>query len=441
MEKTRVRVVFLSLPIGTQWVSEENPESPQNRGRYFSENRFVYYREKLSDLESEDLEFVGKDLIRTEADLDGIAEKVKREDGVVAFMLTIYPRGLQEVISWGKPTILVNTVFEIPYIYNFGPARGKKNVIPVSSSDFADVGRKLRVIKAIAKLGKTKVLYHGRQSPGHLVKQAKENLGVEIHQVKTERFIEAYKAADEKGAKRLAEQWIRNAEEVVEPTKKDVVESCKLYYGIRKIMEEENAQVLAEGTFCMARKTDIPFACLVLAQLDDEGLAGVCQADLGATLTKLMVGYIADKPGFVANLHADTAENLVGLAHCTAPTKMDGPKNEAESYVIRNHQGLYVSVSLDVRMKVGQKVTIASFDPPNRILAYTGVIASNINVPHRNCRTYVAVKVEDANKLLKNYMCLDYPSTGHKVLFYGDWTEEIRNLAQILELEFINEMG
>ncbi len=437
--KTKIRVVFLSLPKGTRWPSEENPKSPEYSGKYSSESKAKYYAGKLSMFEGDDLEFVGKNLVRTEADLKDINEKVKDEDGVLAFILTIYPPALRKVINWGKPTVLVNTVFEIPYIYNFGPARGKKNVIPVSSSDFGDVGRKLRVLKAIRKLRDTKILVHGHELPGKFVKQAKEKLGVEFVKLETQRLVKAYKNADEGAAEKLAEKWINNAEEVVEPTRRDVVEACKLYLAVRKIIEEERARGIAESIFCL-RSDDMPLPCLTIAQLNDDGLIGTCQADLAACLTQLMIGYIAEKPGFVANVHVDTARNLLGLAHCVSPTKMDGVNSEPEPYVLRNHMGLYRSVAVDVRMRVGQKVTVASFVPFEKMLIYTGVIVGNVNQPHHDCRTYVAIKVKDAKRILKNYLREDLPGLGHKVLFYGDWVEEVQDLGQLLGFDVINEM-
>jgi L-fucose isomerase-like protein len=277
------------------------------------------------------------------------------------------------VLSWGAPTIFCNT----PGYVNIR----REHVIPVRSSDFTDVRRKAGVLEAIHRLKETKILYvsNGGLSE-EFCAQAKEKLGVEIKNVANERLLSARDDIDQHLAKELAQKWIDNAEAVMEPTYEDILEASRLYYGIKKVMEEEEANVITISCFGLYIGTDLPLPCLAFVQLNDEGLAGVCQADINATLTQLMIGYIGDRPGFVANTFVDTATDTVTYSHCLAATKMEGVAGDAEPYILRDHMGDYRSVCLQVRMKVGKKVTVGSFRPFNRMFISTPEIVGNIHL-------------------------------------------------------------
>ena len=236
--KTKIRVLFLGKPKGgkepTDYPYTENPEWPIYKGRFSSKALSKYYAEKLKEFETDDVELTGKNLIRTEKELAAITEDIKKEAGIVIFIVGLFPGQLSsEIISWGMPTIMVNPVetpqSPLPWLANFGPAEGKTNVIPVLSSDFSDVGRKIAVIKAIDKLKHTKLLfshdedyaspkknipmvigkvdektakrlerirYHGNISlTDEDFQKFKEKFGLEIKPILSKRLVEAYEAS------------------------------------------------------------------------------------------------------------------------------------------------------------------------------------------------------------------------------------------------------
>ena len=472
MEKTRIRTLFLGSPKGRQYPAQENEEWPIYQGEYSHENVAAQYREKLKAC-ARDVEFTGLTLARTRQELEGIGAQVQEEAGVLVFILGLFPNAMQnEITSWGKPTVMFNPVESplspLAWLHNFVPVKGKSHVIPVLSSDFADVGRKISVLKAVHRMGQSKVLYQQSLTAeqvessrkwfedgwggihlfsdltplsGAFIKQAKERLGLEIKDIPPHRLIAAYHNADTQAAEELAQRRITGAAEVVEPTRQDVVESCKLYLGIKRILKEENAQAITEHGICMGRGP-YPLPCLAFSMLNDEGLAGICQLDLSSAITQLLIGYLADRPGFIGHIHIDTARNLIGMSHDFSATRLGGWSGaEADAYTFRNHQGLYRSACLNVQMDVGQTVTIAQFVPFDRMYAFTGVIDSNVS-PQRDCRTSVAIKVANARRLLRNCMKAEHPLTpgGHRVLFYGDWVDEIEDLGQLLGFEVVNDM-
>ena len=473
MKTTKIRVLFLSVPKETALCA------PMYRGEYSSEALAEQYMSKLSACKTEDVEFTGNNIIRHSEELETISEQVKGEDGILAFILGLFPSDLQRtIVGWGMPTIMVNPtespLSTIPWLGNFCWIQGKSNVIPVLSSDFADVVRKIGVLKAISKLGQTKVLhssyhpcpivgrpeeckilgvqdeqvykrlrYHGAHAPGlseDFMKQAKEIFGLDLKSISSNVLAKAYDDIAVDVAGEMAQRWIEGCEDTNGMSRQDILDSCRLYYAIKQVMDDENAQAITELGICMGAGP-YPLPCLAFAQINNEGLAGICQNDLSSTITQLMVGYLTDRPGFVGHLHVDTARNLIGIAHDTCPTGMEGRFGEKEPYSFLDHGGLLRGTCLNVKLKEGQKVTVATFIPFKKMMVFTGVIDHNVD-PSRTCRTHVAVKVKNAKRLLRSWLSESYPSgpLAHRVLFYGDWIEEVRDLGQMLGFEVVDEL-
>jgi len=423
--------LFLGFPKGDKWVDGEGmheADVPLYRGQYSLENRVKAYNQKLSAWENEYLEFVGKKLIRTESDLSGMEEAVKGEDGVLAFCFGNCGTAKQRevLMSWDVPIIFYGAP-------GYVSVRGR-NVIAVRSSDFRDVQRKVGVLEAIHRLKETRILYAGWPLAKEFCAEANAKLGVEIKNVENARLLAARNGIDEEMAKSLAQKWIDGAEAVVEPTYEDVFEASKLYYGIRKVMREEDASVITIDCFGSYIGTDLPLPCLAFVQLNDEGMAGVCQADIRATLTQVMIGYIGDRPGFVANTSVDTATDTVHYSHCLGATKMEGVNGESEPYILRDHMGDYRSVCLQTKMEVGKKVTVASFEPFSRMLISTPTIVGNTNREH-DCRTQIDTKGVDTKRMQRETLS----DTGHRVVFYGDWLDEVRDMGNLLDFEVFVE--
>jgi hypothetical protein len=115
---------------------------------------------------------------------------------------------------------------------------------------------------------------------------------------------------------------------------------------------------------------------------------------------------------------------------------MHGVSEEASSYIIRSHAETAEGVSLQVKMPIGESVTMAEFIDLDTLVFYTG---KTIGIPdsERGCRTKVAVKVDNAERWLYNY------SGGlkglHRVLFYGNYTKAIKRMGRLIGFKVIEE--
>ena len=199
---------------------------------------------------------------------------------------------------------------------------------------------------------------------------------------------------------------------------------------MKKVIEQAGANAITID--CLAMLRELPTTpCVGFSLLNDEGICAACEADLNSLLTMLVFRYLADVPSFITDPVIDTARNSVIHAHCVAPTKMDG-KNR-EGFIIRNHSESRTGVSLQVKMRVGQEVTVAKFADLNRMLISTGTIIGNPDLD-RACRTKIEVSVEHAKRLLRTF------SGGlHRVLAYGDHAEPISDLCRLLGIDVVEE--
>jgi len=265
-------------------------------------------------------------------------------------------------------------------------------------------------------------------------KRFKERLGIEVISIDHRRLNEAYQAVDDKTAETEAEQWIRNAEKVVEPTREEIVKSSRLYLAMKLIMQQKQARAITINCLGLFRQKTLPaYPCLGFCRLNDLGLVGACEADMDSTLTMLIFSYAFGIPGFISDPVIDTATNTVIHAHCVSATKMDGTGGPRCSYIIRSHMEDDDGASLQVKHRVGQVITAAKLINLDTMLISTGKITGNPDVD-RGCRTKIASKVTDAHKILDNY------SGGlHRVIFYGDRMQNIKHLAVLMRLKVVEE--
>jgi L-fucose isomerase-like protein len=426
---TRIRKVYMGVPV---------PSWPKAA---FDINIDI---QKLENILAEiqlksglEVELVGGDVVRISSDVEKLKEKMGDADGILAFNLSSGVGALfRGIVDFGVPTIL----FSQPYSGHdwsavAGMVKKGQRVDVLATSDYNEILSRIRLLDVVRRLKETKIIYirNGGVNTDYAAR-VKEKYGVEIISVDHNRLVDIYNSTDLKAAEEDAERWITNALKMVEPSRDEIIKSSRMYLAIKKLLEEEKAIGITINCLGLFRQGALPaYPCLAFSRLNDEGLTGVCEADLDSTLTQLMVGYIAKKPGFVSDPVIDTATNTVIHAHCVAATRMDGPANEPAPYIVRSHLEDDKGASLQVLMRIGQKVTVAKLVGLNTMLVSTGEIIASPDVD-RGCRTKITTKVPNARKMLDNW------SGGlHRVIFYGDWVEDVINLGKLLSYDVVFE--
>jgi L-fucose isomerase-like protein len=159
----------------------------------------------------------------------------------------------------------------------------------------------------------------------------------------------------------------------------------------------------------------------------------VCEGDLESTFTQMLFTYYSGKLGFVSDPTIDTKTNTVIHAHCVSATRLDGVNHAPAPYVVRSHMEDNKGVSMQVKMRVGQTVTVTKLADADTLLVSTGRIIATPDLP-RGCRTKVTTQVRDAAKMLMNYS-----GNIHRVLFYGDHLQAAHQMGHLLGLKVIEE--
>ncbi|MGC9359836.1 MAG: L-arabinose isomerase family protein [Anaerolineae bacterium] len=376
----------------------------------------------------------------------GKLDEDKGEDGILFFSLsTMTDDMILKALDKGLPMIL----FVEPYSWHVWSRDALKThanaskLLLVSSTDFVEVVPKIKVVDAYHRLQETKILLFDNRTDDRVkvvygadsiepcrIDEMEARFGVSIERMPYQRILDAYESASESDAEAITTELIEDAEWVVEPTKEDVFRAAKLYLAIKKVLDDAGADAVTID--CLAMLHDLPTTpCIAFSLLNDEGTCAACEADLHSLLTMLAYRYLADVPSFISDPVIDTARNSVIHAHCVSATMMDG-KNR-ERYILRNHSESRTGVSPQVKMRVGQEVTVAKFANLETMLASTGRIIANPDVD-RGCRTKVEVLVPDARKLLRTF------SGGlHRVLAYGNHVESLGDLCRLLGIEMVSE--
>lgn len=398
--------------------------------------------------------------------------------GVVPFISPITPR----IAKTRKPMILVDDLYSGQlFLFTYPQLREAGfPVVGIASANFEDVIETVKLFKVIEKMKKAKILllihkergiiYYDRnvQECASMIKQL---FGTEVVRMGVGDFIEKYLSRiSGKEAEATAQKWMEKALKVVEPTREDLIRCASLYHGLKKAIEDIGAAAFT---------TDVPelwhyitrmesesgllkmfgldrirepnkywpggLPCLAYLELNNEGVRAVCESDIEATVTTLLLHYLAEEisgdgiPGFTAEPVVDLSNGLMIYGHCTGPSRVFGSKGPENPFIIRSHSESHQSASVQSLLPIEQEVTVARLDLSKKVLVVhggTAVANSETLDVERGCRTKLAVKI-DVEKVMTNWT--KKTRTWHRTLFYGDWREPLKNLATLLGIEVFEE--
>lgn len=170
-------------------------------------------------------------------------------------------------------------------------------------------------------------------------------------------------------------------------------------------------------------------ACMPLSVLNDEGCLAFCESDFVVIPSGILLHYVSAKPVFL-NDPTFPHGNVVTLAHCTAPRRMDGRKSE-RARLLTHFESDY-GVAPKVEMRLGQKVTnlVPDFGC-KRWVGFSGSIVAN---PFLDiCRSQIDVRIEgDAHALMAEMKGF------HWMTSYGDYLREVEFALSKVGVGFLN---
>ncbi len=304
----------------------------------------------------------------------------------------------------------------------------------LATSDFTEIANRMNLIRTMKTLKREKLLVVRPTSSQGM--NAPNKLGIKVETIGYERLRDAYGRQDAQRVHAIADAWMASAKEIVEPTREEIEKSARLYLACKDVMHDAKATAITIDCLGGFKRNDLPaYPCLAFAQLNDEGLMGVCEADVKTALAEIVIKAMTGRPGFVTDPLFDTSQDLLIHAHCVSATRLDGPGGPVSPHRIRSHMEDDKGASLQVFMETGRDITMVNFLDLTFgcMLCSTGTI---VDVPdsERGCRTKASTRVKNCRYMLEHW-------TGglHRVVVYGNIVEDVRNLGKLMQFKIKRE--
>ncbi len=242
-------------------------------------------------------------------------------------------------------------------------------------------------------------------------------------------------------AQERAEQLIENAAET-HIDKQHVKRSFEFYYAVKDMMQTYGCNAFTVECFelCASRIAEkyriTP--CLVHTLLKDEGTASACEEDLNALLAMRLLMSVSNKSSFMGNTYA-MAEDRIYLWHSVPGIKMAGYDKPDLPYHLRNfvESGWGTKVMIDFNQFEEKTVTLTRLDQlGTKIYLAKGEIVDCTGFNKGNligCSLAAHIKVPDS----KEFMRKQGQFGSHLSMVYGDYTQEIRDLAGMMNFEVV----
>jgi L-fucose isomerase-like protein len=228
----------------------------------------------------------------------------------------------------------------------------------------------------------------------------------------------AFNDADQvRRARGRAAEYLKDPGVKLEIDKLAVENAFLLEHVFRLLMAQAGCHAITIAG-CMAPVMPIAqtSACLALSTLNDAGYLAFCESDFVVIPAGLLLSHIAGRPHFL-NDPTYPHGNVITLAHCTAPRKMDG-KSLDPVRIVTHFESDY-GAAPKVEFRPGQKVT--SIIPDFAQARWIGLLGEIVGVPFLPiCRAQmdISYKVSD-RKLIENMPGF------HWETIYGDYLREV----------------
>jgi hypothetical protein len=377
-----------------------------------------------------------QDPIASPQDADAFLEKLKASpvDGVLLTCMDLNS-GWNQIDAFVAKRGTIPTVIFSPMGTSFTGHLGRSSRAPgvflgaTQDVDWLTTG--LRLFKANWQMRNTRFLVMAGDKAED---RTLEIVGTTLHYLPRSRFPEELKKVemgDE--VKAIADYFTKEAKNIVEPSKNDVLNAAKNLVASRRLMAAENCQAITMDCLGLVGSRQIPCPpCMAWLALLDEGKVGCCEADISAGLSQMLSSYLCERPGFMQDPAPNTVNNTLMGAHCTCPTKLDGFDKPHEPFILRSHSESAIGVSPQVLWRLGQKVTLMKFEGPGSMILGTGKVVANIDTPPSGgCRTSVEVACDDIPD------CRDVKGF-HQLFIYGDVSHLFKAYGQLFGTKVVH---
>jgi len=373
--------------------------------------------------------------------LDVKSAPLENKDGINAYLEAIKgtpPDGLlvcaMELTHWPEVLHLVENRGPVPTVVyshltaftgNMQPTRQVPNTFVGATPDVNWLEFALRMLNTVWRMKNTRLAVITKDESKDVVADA---FGTTLHMIPAARFDEELATVDATDeVKAMADRYAAEAQEIVEPTKADIIDAARNYIVCRRILEAENCQGLSYA--CLGRPNPV---CIAFSRLLDEGIVAGCEADVDAALSMLLTQSLFDRSGFIQDPSPNTVSNTLIGAHCTSPTKLEGFASSYRApYKLRSYH-TRTGACMEVLWPVGREVTVMKFIKPDKIVLGSGRVVSNIMQPPSGCcRTAVEITVDGVEDM-------DLAKGFHQLFILGNLERGFRAYCQLAGIKAVH---
>lgn len=257
-------------------------------------------------------------------------------------------------------------------------------------------------------------------------------------------FREIFKYMDQitdEEAKPIADRIINGSKETKVNTDW-FINDVKYYLAAKKMMDiyDCNAFSTACHELCTS---EIPqerkfTPCMCHSLMKDEGIPSGCEEDLNALLAMTILQYAAHRPAFMGNPNHETDE-LLRIHHAVPALCMNGYGTKPLEYKLWafTGQGFGGKLQVDFTENEQDHVTLARFNPAgDTVCVKVGqVLRSEYDEVY--CSPYYYIQMDDARRYMHHLAGFGH----HQVLVFGDYMQELKDLAEIMNFKVLEGLS
>ena len=273
----------------------------------------------------------------------------------------------------------------------------------------------------------------------------KNRHGISVEIVSYEELADEVNAAyNDSRVQEKADQWadvlIQNAKQSY-IAKEYVAKSIKFYKAVQNLMKKHdcNAFTVECFEFCSSQlpeKWNIT-PCLIHTLFRDRGFASSCEGDLGSLLAMRMLTSVSNKSCHQGNSDP-RGENVFRINHSATGLKLNGYDKPDVPYKLGRfvQSGWGTKAIVDFMDNDEKTITVARVDPSaTKLIILRGEIVGSSGHEADNTGCSVEALIQPPEGRIAEFLKKRTTYGNHLQWVYGDYTEEMQELAQMLNIE------
>ena len=356
------------------------------------------------------------------------------------------------IMMWSIPEPLTGRFVELASLVGLtqnGSTLGRLGYkLEVAAADFNDKNsldklKKLTVASSIVrKIRNARLGFIGNSgSPGMLDTEfnqltLKKRLGSDVIRITIEDFIEKIKKIKDT----RVEKVITELNPLMPPPPKELdikfKECIKIFIAIKDWVTEENIDAFAFRCWPELKDLGIYCPCLGLSLISSMGIQASCEGDIPGALSMLLLSSLSQKPSYLSDLtRIEEKEKVIYYFHCGAAAPQLAGENTI-CYKTHTYSAWNPGITVEFPLKPGP-ITFARIeellDGSYMLITYSGEAVQTDMVCAGNPMKakFAASPIAIVKKLVNS------GSGHHQVCTYGNFTKELKIIAEMLGIKFI----